>query len=299
MNKPKYKIGYALSGGFVKGFAHLGIMQALHEHGIHPHILSGVSAGAIASVFYADGKEPYQIMELFQDTSFHKLTKVSISKQSLLKFDGFIDFIKSNLQAQRLEELKIPTYITATDFDHGRLVTFKEGEITERVAASCCLPILFPPQKIEGTNYVDGGVLMNLPVTPIRNLCEQVIAFDVIPFNADPLKLNMASIAMRTFYFTFQANSLPERGLADLLIEPYELSGYGYTELEKGKEIFERGYLTAQKTLQELDQNRLKTLKQPTRKSYNRTIIEELAQRARGLWKPSERSLSPTKDPKK
>ena len=59
MNEFKYNIGYALSGGFIKGFAHLGIMQALHEHGIRPEILSGVSAGALAAVFYADGKEPY------------------------------------------------------------------------------------------------------------------------------------------------------------------------------------------------------------------------------------------------
>ncbi len=47
MNEFKYNIGYALSGGFIKGFAHLGIMQALHEHGIKPEILSGVSAGAL------------------------------------------------------------------------------------------------------------------------------------------------------------------------------------------------------------------------------------------------------------
>ena len=47
MNTFKYNIGYALSGGFIKGFAHLGIMQALHEHGITPNILSGVSAGAL------------------------------------------------------------------------------------------------------------------------------------------------------------------------------------------------------------------------------------------------------------
>ena len=51
MSTFKYNIGYALSGGFIKGFAHLGIMQALHEHGITPDILSGVSAGALAAVF--------------------------------------------------------------------------------------------------------------------------------------------------------------------------------------------------------------------------------------------------------
>ena len=74
MNTFKYNIGYALSGGFIKGFAHLGIMQALHEHGITPNILSGVSAGALAAVFYADGREPYHIIELFEPVSYTHLT---------------------------------------------------------------------------------------------------------------------------------------------------------------------------------------------------------------------------------
>ena len=69
MNEFKYNIGYALSGGFIKGFAHLGIMQALHEHGIRPEILSGVSAGALAAVFYADGKEPYHMCLLYTSPS--------------------------------------------------------------------------------------------------------------------------------------------------------------------------------------------------------------------------------------
>ena len=46
----KYPVGYALSGGFIKGFAHLGAMQALLEHDIKPGIISGVSAGALAGV---------------------------------------------------------------------------------------------------------------------------------------------------------------------------------------------------------------------------------------------------------
>lgn len=141
MNEFKYNIGYALSGGFIKGFAHLGIMQALHEHGIRPEILSGVSAGALAAVFYADGKEPYHIVELFEHHSFKELTTFSINKQGLLKLDSFIDFLNSNLESKTIEELKIPTIITATDLDHGRIVSFKKGKIAERLAASCCMPI--------------------------------------------------------------------------------------------------------------------------------------------------------------
>ena len=61
----KFQIGYALSGGFIKGFAHLGVMQALLEHDIRPDIISGVSAGALAGVFYADGNEPHKVLDYF------------------------------------------------------------------------------------------------------------------------------------------------------------------------------------------------------------------------------------------
>ena len=135
MSTFKYNIGYALSGGFIKGFAHLGIMQALHEHGITPDILSGVSAGALAAVFYADGREPYHVIELFEHHSFTELTTFSINKQGLLKLDSFIDFLESNLRTKLIEELSIPTIISATDLDHGKIVSFRKGKIAERVAA--------------------------------------------------------------------------------------------------------------------------------------------------------------------
>ncbi len=245
MNEFKYNIGYALSGGFIKGFAHLGIMQALHEHGIRPEILSGVSAGALAAVFYADGKEPYHIVELFEHHSFKELTTFSINKQGLLKLDSFIDFLNSNLESKTIEELKIPTIITATDLDHGRIVSFKKGKIAERLAASCCMPILFAPIRINNTYYVDGGILMNLPVSPIRKECEKVIALNVDPLVADEYSKNVVSIALRAYHFIFQANTLPQKGIADLLIESYGLEEYSNRELERAEEIFEKGYNTA------------------------------------------------------
>ena len=252
MNEFKYNIGYALSGGFIKGFAHLGIMQALHEHGIRPEILSGVSAGALAAVFYADGKEPYHIVELFEHHSFKELTTFSMCIRDRLKLDSFIDFLNSNLESKTIEELKIPTIITATDLDHGRIVSFKKGKIAERLAASCCMPILFAPIRINNTYYVDGGILMNLPVSPIRKECEKVIALNVDPLVADEYSKNVVSIALRAYHFIFQANTLPQKGIADLLIESYGLEEYSNRELERAEEIFEKGYNTATTLLDRL-----------------------------------------------
>ena len=125
----KFQIGYALSGGFIKGFAHLGVMQALLEHDIRPDIISGVSAGALAGVFYADGNEPHKVLDYFSGHKFQDLTKMVIPKVGLFELGEFIDFLKSNLKAQKLEELQIPLIITATDLDHGRSMHFRKGSI--------------------------------------------------------------------------------------------------------------------------------------------------------------------------
>ena len=209
-NSRKYQIGYALSGGFIKGFAHLGVMQPLLEHDIKPEIISGVSAGALAGVFYADGNEPHKVLDYFSGHKFQDLT------------------------------------------DHGRMVHFHRGNIAERVAASCCMPVMFSPVNIEGTNYVDGGLMMNLPVSTLRRICDKVVAVNVSPIMAQDYKMNIVSIAMRSFHFMFRANTFPEREKCDLLIEPYNLYGYSNTELEKAEEIFEQGYNMANEILNQL-----------------------------------------------
>lgn len=248
----KYPVGFALSGGFIKGFAHLGAMQALLEHDITPHILSGVSAGALAGVFYADGNEPHKVLDYFAGHKFQDLTKLVIPKVGLFELGEFIDFLRSNLKARTLEELKIPMIVTATDLDHGRLVHFHRGDIAERVAASCCMPVLFAPVNIDGTHYVDGGVLMNLPVSTLSRICEKTVAINVSPLMATKYKMNIVSIALRSYNFMFRSNTFPEREKADLLIEPYNLSGYSNTELEKAEEIFMQGYNTANEVLERL-----------------------------------------------
>lgn len=248
----KYPVGYALSGGFIKGFAHLGVMQALLEHDIKPDIISGVSAGALAGVFYADGNEPHKVLDYFAGHSFQDLTKLVIPKKGLFELSEFMDFLRSNLKAKNLEELSVPLIITATDLDHGRMVHFHRGPIAERVAASCCMPVMFAPVNIDGTNYVDGGVMMNLPVSTIRRICHKVVAVNVSPLIAKGYKMNIMSIAQRSFHFMFRANTFPEREKCDLLIEPYNLYGYSNRELEKAEEIFEQGYQTANKVIERL-----------------------------------------------
>ena len=251
VDEKKHNIGFALSGGFIKGFAHLGAMQALIEHDIKPDIISGVSAGALAGVFYADGNEPYKVLDFFSGHKFFDLTKLIIPKMGLFDLREFMEFLEENLKAKNIEDLKLPFIITATDLDKGRSAHFRKGPLAERVAASCCMPVLFSPVKINNTYYVDGGLFMNLPVSTLRKSCNKVVAINVNPLIAKEYKKNILAIATRSYNFMFQANTLNDRKKADLLIEPLNLHDYGNTELDKAQEIFTQGYNVANEVLDE------------------------------------------------
>ena len=108
------------------------------------------------------------------------------------------------------------------------------------------------PVKIDETYYVDGGLLMNLPVSTIRRVCEKVVAINVSPLMAPKYKMNIVSVALRSYNFMFRSNSFPEREKADLLIEPYNLDGYSNRELEKAEEIFMQGYNATNDILERL-----------------------------------------------
>ncbi len=94
----EYNTGIVLSGGAVRGFAHLGVLKALHEADIFPDIISGVSAGSIVGAFYADGNEPDEILELFQKKHFYELINVIFRNAGLLDIKGLKRLLKNNLK---------------------------------------------------------------------------------------------------------------------------------------------------------------------------------------------------------
>ncbi len=245
----KYHTGFVLSGGFIKGFAHLGAIQALLEHDIRPQIISSTSAGSLVGALYADGNEPYQVLEFFDGLKFSDFTKPILPTTGFFELKELEDFLHAHLKRQRIELLPVPMVITATDLDHGKSVFFRSGDIAQCVAASCCMPVLFSPITIEGTHYVDGGVLMNLPVSPIREECQHIYAINVSPLMTPDYKLNIISIAERSYQFIFRSNTVAEREMANVLIEPVNLSGYSNIDLDKSKEIFMAGYEKAKEVL--------------------------------------------------
>ncbi|MDD3079477.1 MAG: patatin-like phospholipase family protein [Paludibacter sp.] len=248
-NKP-YQTGIALSGGGIKGLCHAGVLKALEEQGIRPDIISGVSAGAVVGALYADGYTPDEIAKLFEDISFKKMTTLRIPDGGLFRIDAFENFMFRTLRAKTFEELRIPLRIVATDLDKGQSVVFDKGNLIDPIVASCSVPVLFTPKKINGVHYVDGGVLKNFPVSTIRADCDKVIGINASPMVADEYKLSLLNVASRTYHFMFKANIIHDKELCDLLIEPVDMGNYDTFDVDKGREIFDLGYRSSKQLLE-------------------------------------------------
>ena len=244
-----YKLGLALSGGGIKGFAHLGVLKYLEEIGVRPEILAGTSAGALVGAFYACGYSCEEVFELLSRNGFMKMTSLKIRGGGMFSASNFHRHLKRNLRYKKLEDLPLPLRIVATDLDEGDLRVFTEGRLADIVLASCSVPILFTPVEIDGHAYVDGGIFRNFPVTIIRADCEQVIGVNLGPVSHEEVERSMTSIANRAWELVFRQTTIPDREACDDLLETMEVTRYSMFEVSAASTLMTIGYELAQKEL--------------------------------------------------
>jgi NTE family protein len=245
----KYETGLVLSGGGTRGFAHLGVIAALHEKGIQPDVISGVSAGAIVGAFIAGGKTPEEILAIFKKGWFFKYTKLHIPIDGLLKLDGLKEIIQEEISVKNIEELKIPFFVGVSNLNKGIVEYKNSGSLGINVLASSSIPILFAPVEINGNSYVDGGLMDNIPVTPIKNDCEQIIVSNISPINPRAKVKNLVQIATRTFYMSVNANMKEVRKYATVFIDHKGIDKYDILLRTHADELFELGYNSTKKAL--------------------------------------------------
>ena len=249
METKQYNIGLALSGGGVRGFAHIGALRALEDVGIKPNVIAGVSAGSIVASFYAAGMSADEIFNLFGSIDMSKFLQVDITKSGFLKLDKFKRFLETNLPIKNIEELLIPTIIAATDIEQQHEMPFTSGNIAERVVASCSIPLVFRPVKIDGSYCVDGGVLHNLPSFYLRPMCNTVIGINVSPLKLGPIKLNVRSLAYRTYKLMTMRNVVADKQLCDLLVDIISIQGHSTFDTSAANKIAQKGYFETMKIL--------------------------------------------------
>lgn len=238
------KIGLVLSGGGVRGVAHLGALKALHELGIRPSVVSGTSAGSIVATMYAAGHSIETIFEFFQRTPIFKASRFATLKPGLMDSDKFRPLLKIHFPEDDFASLKLKCFVTATDIIHGRSRTFSEGPIISAILASSAVPVIFTPVEIDGILYTDGGALNNFPTEPLSGQCDAIIGIDVHPLKEiSPKEIsNVLSVMERMTHLSVYYHSAQKHHLCEVMIAPRELARFGMFDREKFEEMFEIGY---------------------------------------------------------
>ncbi len=251
--KAEYENGLVLSGGAARGFAHPGVIKALHDIGINPDCVAGTSAGAIVGAFYADGFAPEEIIELFKEKKVFNFVKVGLSRTGLLRMSGLENVLKKNLRSKKFDQLKKPLYVASTNFNTGKIEYFSQGDLVEKVVASSSIPVLFKPVEINGQMYVDGGVLDNLPHTPLKGKCGKLIGVHVNYTGPEKDIKNLMEIAERAFHLSIGARIKEISSELDIFIEPEELKHFSVTDVGEGDKLFKIGYDEAMRVLKKVE----------------------------------------------
>jgi NTE family protein len=247
------KIGLTLSGGGARGISHLGVIQALEELGLKFSHISGASAGSIVGALYSYGHRPKKILEIIQKVSVFKSVRPSWTLTGLLSLDGLRDVLLANMPENSFSALKLPLTIATTDLRKGVSEYFTEGELIHPIMASCCVPAIFTPVAMNGSVYVDGGVLDNLPAKPLRETCDYLIGVGCNPIGADFDPKNIKSVIERSLLMAIKTNTQISRSLCDVFIEPTGLSKISGFEIGKAQDIFDIGYEFTKKNFSSKD----------------------------------------------
>ncbi len=248
------KLGLALSGGGSRAAAQLGALKALNDNDIEISAYSGTSAGSMVAVLAADGVDPEIALKEIDSFSIFTMVNLSYSLSGLSNLKKIKKSLSRLLSTENLEDLPVPTLIAATNLNAGKIRIFDKGPIIERVLASSSIPVLFAPQNIDGSNYVDGGMLMNLPAEPLKDYCDKILAFSITPVvertKGDYNRI--LDIGLRTFELSVQGNVRTSKEACDLVIEPEELNSFGIFSFDKMDKMFDIGYEAIEKNIDDI-----------------------------------------------
>ena len=277
-------VGIALSGGGIRGIAHVGVLKALEEKGIKIEAIGGTSVGSIIATLYAMGYKPYYIYVLFK-----KYAQEIINIGNAPIINGIGNFVKSKkigisglndgtLLEKMFNELalrkgvrvvgdikRMPLVISAVDIAEAKEYIFtncaqrnspNNNYITEigvgkAVRASSSFPAFFCPCEYKKHIFMDGGVLDNTPVLPLKKIYNKKVIS--VNFEADSVDENsdVMDIIMKTL--DIMGNKIAENSFkqSDLILT-VPTDSAGLFDIEKLDKCYKFGYDTVMKNIEKI-----------------------------------------------
>ncbi len=241
------KLGIVLSGGGIRGIAHVGLLKALRQNGIEPQVITGASAGAVVGALFAKGYSEEEILDFFKKTPLFAFSHYSARKPGLLDSDCYRKFFEKYFPEDNFDAFDRPLYVAATDIVNAQTHVFSKGELIAPLLASAALPPVFTPVEIEGKLYADGGIMNNFPVETLLGLCDKIIGSFVNPIKKVKKAhlTNSMRIFQRAYDLRFYANNKAKFSLCDFVFEPGSLYKIGLFDTRHIDEVFNIGYQTA------------------------------------------------------
>jgi len=261
-------IGLVLAGGGAKGFAHIGIIRALHECGIPIDLIGGTSTGGIVSLSYGMDTDP-AILETRNQKEWiarKPLSRYALPILSILDHTKWDQIFRDAFQHKKIEDLWIPAFSVSCNLDTGEMVVHDSGIAWKAVRATSSLPVFLVPVLFEGHGHVDGGVINNMPTDVMRkmtsgpvfaiNLGNNVakrlelenypspwrLALEKFPgFRKKHAYHTVPKVIMQLATMQDQAAYDERSQLADFMLLP-PVAGYSMTDIKFADEIVERGY---------------------------------------------------------
>ncbi len=274
------RIGLALGGGGALALSEIGVLQWFEEHHIPVDVIAGTSMGCMVSALYSTGVPIDRLKVVMNDSVFSQVFRFDSSyssrsfrrredsralpnavtvglrhgvslRNSVLTDQGLNAFLDRRFfrydDRVDFNTLPIPLRCIATDLTDAKAVTFARGSLPDAVRASVSLPAVYQPFSMNGHEYVDGGVLENLPTSTIRDMGADVILAVSLPLQpvAGGELGSLLGVLQRSFSVAIEGAEREQRKLAKVVIMP-DLTGFTALDYLKTRDLSERGYAAAE-----------------------------------------------------
>lgn len=278
-------IGLALSGGGVKGAAHIGVLKALEEENIKINYIGGTSSGSIVATLYAAGYKPDEIYYIFKKyckkikyVDWKNIFKLffGLITTATIKIDGLnsgksikklIDKVCMEKDIYNISDIKMPLVVPSVNMTTGEVFCFtsskirafsdntvfiNDANIGSVVQSSCSFPSVFSPCNFKNCKLVDGGIRENVPWREVKFLGADNVISVVFENEIDnSCCKNLVDVAFRSFELMGKELSKYELNGADYLIK-IKSKKVSLLDMRMIDEFYNLGYQETKKILNKI-----------------------------------------------
>lgn len=251
------KIGLCLGGGGALGFAHIGVLHALADNKIEATHISGASMGAIIGSLYAAGyswEDISMFITKYRMDSIRNIITIKMGSTSLVSQQRVREMLLDVIPHNSFDMLVKKFYLSVVEVRSAQWEIISEGgNLVDYISASMAVPFVFQPELIGEKIYIDGGLMNNLPVEPLTDVCDSIIAVDVQAPVHKELELTRKNFAVRCYNIMQKEMQHQRVKMVSHYITMPELECYNPTDFKKYKEIQEIGYRSTLKYFDTID----------------------------------------------